>query len=175
MASLLQPPCHLPPAIALQLAQQAPKLLGRPAPNQSTISLPFTGEQESPEIWTQYENLFLSCLRTRDDNSASLCLERLIKRFGATNERVMGLRGLYQEATAEDEGALTRVLTDYEKTLEEDPANMVSSNACPSSRNLAEFDIADRKTPGCLVAFTGKEERCYKCVDDTGRRLPNRC
>ena len=72
-----------------------------------------------------YEQLFLSCLRTGDDKSAHLCLERLIDRFGASNERVMGLRGLYQEAVADDDAALEKVLTEYEDALAEDPINTV--------------------------------------------------
>jgi len=74
-----------------------------------------------------YEHLFSSCLRTGDDKSAHLCLERLTDRFGASNERVMSLRGLYQEAVAEDDAALTHILNDYENVLAEDPANTVES------------------------------------------------
>lgn len=66
-----------------------------------------------------------SCLRTGDEKSAHLCLERLIARFGLENERVMALRGLYQEATAEDNAALERVLEDYESILARDQTNMV--------------------------------------------------
>lgn len=72
-----------------------------------------------------YEQLFLSCLQTGDDKSAHLCLERLIDRFGVTNERVMGLRGLYQEAVAEDDAALEKVLQEYDGALAEDPINTV--------------------------------------------------
>lgn len=72
-----------------------------------------------------YEILFLSCLWTRDDESARRCLERLTDRFGASNERVMGLKGMYDEAVAEDIGALERTLKGYESVLAEDPTNMV--------------------------------------------------
>jgi alpha-D-ribose 1-methylphosphonate 5-triphosphate synthase subunit PhnI len=68
----------------------------------------------------------LSCLRTGDEQSAHLCLERLTGRFGAENERVMALRGLFQEAIAQDDAALKQVLGEYETILAKDPGNMVS-------------------------------------------------
>jgi alpha-D-ribose 1-methylphosphonate 5-triphosphate synthase subunit PhnI len=67
----------------------------------------------------------LSCLRTGDQQSAHLCLERLSSRFGSENERVMALRGLYHEAIAEDDVALKRVMDEYDSILEADPSNMV--------------------------------------------------
>lgn len=72
-----------------------------------------------------YENLMLSCLRTGDEQSASLCLERLTERFGSDNERVMALRGLFQEAIANDDAALKQVLKEYDNILTKDPSNMV--------------------------------------------------
>ena len=72
-----------------------------------------------------YEKLLLSCLRTGDDKAAHLCIEKLIDRFGATNERIMGLRGLYQEAVAKDDAALGRILKEYDEVLAEDPVNTV--------------------------------------------------
>ena len=72
-----------------------------------------------------YEKLFLSCLRTGDDKATFNCLEKLMGRFGATNERIMGLRGLYQEAVAEDDAALERVLQEYDEVLAEDAVNTV--------------------------------------------------
>ena len=72
-----------------------------------------------------YEKLFLSCLRTGDDKAAFNCLEKLIDRFGATNDQVMGLRGLYQEAIAKDDAALERVLEEYNEILAENSINTV--------------------------------------------------
>ena len=54
-----------------------------------------------------------------------MCLEKLIDRFGATNERVMGLRGLYQEAVAENDGALEKILKEYNGVLAKSPTNTV--------------------------------------------------
>ena len=112
-------------ASTLHLSQQAPQHLQKHPTAISVIPIPLVSNPESTELWAKYEQLFLSCLRTGDDNSAHLCLERLIDRFGATNERVMGLRGLYQEAVAEDEAALEKVLQEYEHALAEDPINTV--------------------------------------------------
>jgi hypothetical protein len=112
--------------VALQLSQQAPALLqSKPSSiSQYSISSLFK-EAESAELWTIYENLMLSCLRTGDEKSASQCLERLTARFGADNERVMALEGLFQEATAEDDAALRKLLARYEEILAEDSSNMV--------------------------------------------------
>jgi ER membrane protein complex subunit 2 len=66
-----------------------------------------------------------SCLRTGDQQSAHLCLERLTSRFGSENERVMALRGLFQEAIAEDKSGLQRILDEYDAMLARDPTNTV--------------------------------------------------
>lgn len=125
-SSLLHPPAHLPPSVALQLSQQAPALLLNTPASISPYSLTsLWSAAESPELWTTYENLMLSCLRTGDEQSAHWCLERLTKRFGADNERLMALRGLFQEAIASDDAALKQVLEEYERILTEDPSNMV--------------------------------------------------
>lgn len=114
------------PFDALHLSQQAPLLLQKPS--FTLDSLPFFRgiSNETPETWTLYEKLFLSCLQTGDDKSAHLCLERLTDRFGPSNERLMSLRGLYREAVAEDDAALTQILKEYQAVLAEDPANSVS-------------------------------------------------
>jgi alpha-beta hydrolase superfamily lysophospholipase len=67
----------------------------------------------------------LSCLRTGDEQSANLCLARLTERFGADNERLMGLKGLFHEAVAKDDAMLKKVLEEYDSILAKDPSNMV--------------------------------------------------
>ena len=69
----------------------------------------------------------LSSLRTGDDESAHLCLQRLRERFGDENERLMAFRGLFQEAIAQDDAALKQVLEEYDTILAKDPGNMVST------------------------------------------------
>ena len=121
---LLQPLSHVSPSTALQISQQAPAILR----SASGFSLPYPlsllVSTESQESWTTYENLCLACLRTGDDKSALNCLEKLSERFGEKNERIMSLRGLYHEATAEGPKALEEVLEGYIKALEENPTNM---------------------------------------------------
>jgi hypothetical protein len=125
-SSLLHPPAHLPPTAALQLSQQAPSLLQNTPSSIAPYSIgSLWATSESPELWTTYENLMLSCLRTGDEQSAHLCLERLTERFGAENERLMALRGLFQEAIAQDDAALKQVLEEYDNILVTDPSNMV--------------------------------------------------
>ena len=124
-ADLLRPPAHLSQADALRLSQQAPTILRK----YSSWSLPWPlsllASNDSPEKWAIHENLFYSCLRTGDSNSAFLCLERLKERFGPENERVMGLTGVYHEATAADAKALESILKQYEGVIKEKPTNVI--------------------------------------------------
>lgn len=111
---------------ALTLSQQTGQYIQNHANTGTTgFPVPFVSKPESSEVWLTYERLLLSCLRTGDDKAAHDCLEKLIARFGATNERVMGLRGLYQEAVAKDDAALERILEEYHQVLAEDPVNTV--------------------------------------------------
>jgi hypothetical protein len=129
-STILHPPAHLPPPVALQLSQQAPGILKNTPTSISPYSVSsLYGPAETAELWTTYENLLQSCLRTGDVQSAHLCLERLASRFGSDNERVMALRGLLLEAIAEDKPALQRILEEYESILAQDPTNMVRSNS----------------------------------------------
>ncbi|KAI1864827.1 uncharacterized protein JN550_008647 [Neoarthrinium moseri] len=123
-SSLLHPPSHLPPTTALQLSQQAPKIIKEAPGAISTSALQsLFAASETPELWTVYENLLLSCLRTGDDESAHQCLGRLINRFGDDNERIMALIGLLKEADAPDNATLEVVLKEYETILSKDPTN----------------------------------------------------
>ncbi|KAI0167082.1 TPR-like protein [Hypoxylon sp. FL1284] len=124
-SSLLHPPSHLSQATALHHSQEAPSILGRSTGAvssslfQSLLSAP-----ETAELWTIYENLLLSCLRTGDDDSAHECLGRLVNRFGNDNERIMALKGLLKEADANDAATLNVVLREYEQILQDTPTNI---------------------------------------------------
>ncbi|KAJ4344478.1 Inositol phosphatase SIW14 [Didymosphaeria variabile] len=123
-ANLLTPPSRIPPQTALQLSQKAPLILAS-APTSSLpwpLSLLFS--RETPETWAIHENLLLAALRTGDDASARQILDRLTTRFGADNERMIALKGLYEEALAKDDKELEKIFNDYEKVLKEDPTNM---------------------------------------------------
>ncbi|MCJ1286925.1 hypothetical protein MMC26_006271 [Xylographa opegraphella] len=108
----------------LQLAQMAPEFLRQQVETYPAYSIPFITVVESPELWATYEKLIYSCLRIGDHKSAHQCLERLISRFGASNERVMGLRGLYREAVAEDDTTFKTIYAEYARILTDDPTNM---------------------------------------------------
>lgn len=124
---------------ALSLSQQTAQYLRKhTSTGTSAVPIPFLSYPESTDIWLMYEKLFLSCLRTGDDKAAFNCLEKLMGRFGATNERIMGLRGLYQEAVAEDDAALERVLQEYDEVLAEDAVNTVGV-----SEHYASHDHTD--------------------------------
>ncbi|KAL1994656.1 hypothetical protein VTN49DRAFT_2126 [Thermomyces lanuginosus] len=108
------------PGFALRLAQQAPSFLAK-----KSTSLPFSlGSSDNAERWLTCERLFLACLRVGDDEAAQQLLDRLTERFGPANERVMGLKGLYQEATAKDARSLEAVLSEYDNILAENPVNV---------------------------------------------------
>ncbi|KAL9096150.1 MAG: hypothetical protein Q9165_001673 [Trypethelium subeluteriae] len=121
---LLQPPTHVPPSTALRISQQAPTILRNTSGFRLPYPLSLFVSTENQELWATQENLFLACLRTGDDKSALHCLEKLTERFGGQNERIMALRGLYHEATAENSKALEEVLEGYIEALEENPTNM---------------------------------------------------
>jgi tetratricopeptide (TPR) repeat protein len=124
-SSLLHPPGHLPPAVALEHSQLAPSILENTtgAVSPSVLESLLAGP-ETAELWTTYENLLLSCLRTGDDEAAHQCLGRLVKRFGDDNERILALKGLLKEADANDNATLQVILNEYEQILADNPTNM---------------------------------------------------
>ncbi|KAK6534599.1 hypothetical protein TWF281_005907 [Arthrobotrys megalospora] len=99
------------PSESLALSQLAPSILNL------TIT-------DSPEQWALYESLLLSTLRTGDDTSARLILQRLSDRFGNDNARIMALQGIYDEATATNNAQLEEVLKNYGDVLKDDPTNI---------------------------------------------------
>ncbi|KAJ9191074.1 hypothetical protein DTO164E3_9028 [Paecilomyces variotii] len=110
------------PATSLRLSQEAPGFLRNNAISNGRF--PSFLKSENMGDWIAHEQHLLACLRTGDDKSAHIFLDRLTARFGPSNERVMGLRGLYQEAVAEDGKALEGVLHEYDEILEKQPANV---------------------------------------------------
>lgn len=139
-------PLRLSNLEALKLSQQVDQYLQFSLSSNTPIPIPFVLYAESPQSWQTYERLLISCLRTGNDKAAHQCLEKLIQRFGASNERVMGLRGLYQEAVAQDRPTLEGVLTKYDEVLAEDPGNTVCCCCCcccpsSSSSSSAQLDF----------------------------------
>ncbi|KAL2211991.1 protein prenylyltransferase [Sarocladium strictum] len=123
--SLVQPQGRLSPAEAMKVAQEAPIILRNNPKAISASPLQFLfSAPETADLWTIYENLLLSCLRTADDDAAQQCLERLTLRFGDDNPRIMAFRGLVKEAQASNGSELDKVLAEYDVILEEDPLNV---------------------------------------------------
>lgn len=118
---------------ALDHSQKATRYNQEDVSAMGFMSFPFLSTKESPERWTAYENLLYSCLRTGDDKAAHFLLERLAARFGEKDERVMGLRGLFQEAMAEDHSALLKLLPEYDRILAENPTNTVMALDSPNT------------------------------------------
>lgn len=123
-ANLLTPPTNIPPPTALSLSQKAPLILANPPTSSLPWPLSLLFSRETPESWAIHENLFLSALRTGDEASAAQILSRLESRFGEHNERIITLRGVYNEATAQTTADLEKVFEGYEKILREDPTNI---------------------------------------------------
>ena len=119
---LLEPPTNSTPQTAVSLAQRAPSFVDSQKSWLSSIPYPLSlfVNTESQEKWQSYENIFLACLRTGDDDSAHACLEALLDRFGGANDRILALQGLYKEATAKDDAELATVLGEYEDILKTD-------------------------------------------------------
>jgi hypothetical protein len=110
---------------SLHLSQQAPLILSRRLTSEPNAKSTFIFSPEKFEEYREIEQLLLACLQTGDDRSALCCLSQLEQRFGTSNERVLGLRGIYEEAVAEDRPSLESCLRKYDNLLLENPANMV--------------------------------------------------
>jgi tetratricopeptide (TPR) repeat protein len=100
------------PSSSLHLAQYAPIFLSSSE-----------AAKDTQETWFVYEQLLLASLRSEDDHSARLCLQRLGDRFGADSPRVRALTGLFDEATATSRTALEDILKRYNAILRDDPTN----------------------------------------------------
>lgn len=112
------------PATVLSLTQRASSMLSKSSLKPKSQLLSIVSAVEEPSEWAELEQIFVACLRSRDDESAQLCLERLTSRFGSENHRVMAHRGLYQEARASNDEDLRRILQGYNKIIDEDPMNI---------------------------------------------------
>ncbi|KAE9971337.1 hypothetical protein BLS_004473 [Venturia inaequalis] len=119
---LVHPPPNISPETALRISQQAPPVIDS---SKSALPWPLSvlSADDTPDKWTQYENLYVSCLRTGDDTSARIILDKLVERFGESNERVMAYQGMWAEAKAESPAEIMEVLKEYNDKLEEDPTN----------------------------------------------------
>ncbi|KAL4919406.1 hypothetical protein BDW62DRAFT_179545 [Aspergillus aurantiobrunneus] len=108
---------------AFHRSQQAPVILGQQASGRLFARSSILSHKSSGDF-DYLEKLFFSCLQSADDKCALLCVESLEHRFGPSNERVMALRSLYDEATTEDQLSLGRCLKKYDDILSQNPVNM---------------------------------------------------
>lgn len=140
------------PSTVLSLSQKAESMLSKSSLKPKSKALAVVSAIEEPTEWAELEQIFLACLRSRDDEKAHLCLERLANRFGAENHRIMALRGLYQEAESENEEDLRRVLQSYNKIVKDDPMNVpIHKRRNALIRSLGKTSDALE----CLVQFLG--------------------
>lgn len=109
----------------LHFAQQAPVILNQQVHVGKRTLFSLFSKAEAFDDYGTIEQLFFSCLQSGDDKSALLCLDQLTLRFGSSNDRVMGLRGLYEETVAENESSLDACLRNYDHVLSENPVNLV--------------------------------------------------
>lgn len=126
MSNTKNKPIHSSDLLAtLQYSQQAPILLGRQNNSKMAPLSLVTSAPAQPEEYATIERLFFTCLQTGDDKSALICLDKLTQFFGPSNERIMGLHGLYEEAIAGDNSALEKCLQEYDDILQQNPVNLV--------------------------------------------------
>ena len=190
--ALLEPPTNSSPQTALYLSQQAKPFIASQATWLSRLPWPLSLfiNTESQEKWAIYENIFLACLRTGDNASASACLDELTSRFGDSNERVAALNGMYREATAVDHKALSAVLAHYDEVLREDPrvfsirkrrAALLRSmgNTAEAVQALTELlDISPTDAEawselGDLYLTQGMYEQAKYCLEEVLVVIPN--
>ncbi|KAK5075996.1 Inositol phosphatase SIW14 [Lithohypha guttulata] len=152
------------PATVLSLSQRAPSMLSKSSLKPKSKLLSVVSAIEEPLEWAELEQIFLACLRSSDDETAHLCLERLTTRFGAENHRVMALRGLYQEAEAKNEEDLRRILQGYNKIVDADPMNFLAT--FPSDAE-AWCELSD------LYQTQGMSSQAIFCLEEALLIAPN--
>jgi tetratricopeptide (TPR) repeat protein len=191
--SLLQPPTNASPETALTLSQRAKYFITSQSSWLSSIPYPLSLfiNTESQEKWQIYENVFLACLRTGDNDAANVCLEELTNRFGkGNNDRVLALQGLYEEATAKDDRELGEVMQSYNNILKEDPtifsirkrrAALLRSvgktdEAIKALANILDSSPTDAEAwaeLGDLYLTQGLYEQAIFCLEEVLLMMPN--
>ena len=73
----------------------------------------------------------------------------------------MGLRGLYQEAVAQDDAALNRVLREYDEVLADSPGNAVRRRETCRVQDQMLKDLASSKAPHSTAQDAITAQRCH--------------
>ena len=190
--SLLLPPTNSSPETSLTLSQRAKSFFSSQSSWLSSVPYPLSLfiNTESQEKWQIYENIFLACLRTGDNEAAYLCLEELTDRFGKGNDRIVALQGLYQEGTAKDNKDLVEVMESYNEILKSDPtifsirkrrAALLRSIGRPEEAIKAISNILDSSPTdaeawaelGDLYLTQGAYEQAVFCLEEVMLIMPN--
>ncbi|KAF2733737.1 protein prenylyltransferase [Polyplosphaeria fusca] len=188
--NLLSPPSTISPPTALQLSQKAPRIIANPPTSSLPWPLSLLFSAETPEAWVTHENALYACLRTHDDAAARQLLDRLSARFGESNERIITLRGIYEEATAKNNGELEVVFKKYEDILKQDPTNFGvrkrrvavlkslgrTSDAITALTMLVESSPTDLEAwaeLGEMYAKVGEWARAIWCAEEVLLVMPN--
>ncbi|EEP82132.1 predicted protein [Uncinocarpus reesii 1704] len=108
----------------LDLSRRATSFLTAHPPGLSRLPSFLFGKPETPQLWMDYEDVLLASLAAGNDKSSLESLNRITSRFGSTNDRVIGLQGLCDEALTESDEALENVLEGYETVLKDNPVNV---------------------------------------------------
>ncbi|PYH97011.1 tetratricopeptide repeat domain protein [Aspergillus ellipticus CBS 707.79] len=107
-----------------RLAQRAPMVLQKQSHAEENFPDTFVHNGKEAEDYGAIERLLFSCLQSGDDKSASCFIEQLAGRFDTLDEKVTGLKGLFEEATAEDHSSLEQYLRRYDLLLSKNPVNL---------------------------------------------------
>jgi ER membrane protein complex subunit 2 len=191
-ASLLLPPTNSNPETSLTLSQKAKSFFTSQSSWLSSVPYPISLfiNTESQEKWQIYENIFLACLRTGDNQAAYLCLEELTDRFGKTNDRIVAMQGLYQEAMAKDSKELAEVMNSYNEIVKEDPTifsirkrraalmrlNGKTSDAIQALANILDVSPTDAEAWAELADIyltQGAFEQAIFCLEEVILITPN--
>lgn len=190
--SLLLPPTSSNPETSLTLTLRAKAFFSSQSSWFSSIPYPLSLfiNTESQEKWQIYENIFLACLRTGDYPSAYLCLEEVSDRFGKSNDRVVAMQGLYQEATAKDNADMVELTQTYNDIVMEDPtifsirkrraallrSNGKTEDAIKATSNILDSSPTDAEVWAELADLyltQGAYEQAIFCLEEVMLIMPN--
>lgn len=122
LTAYLEPPVASDSTRAQAVVRDAPQFF---AARKRDLKLPYPlnllVSNESQEKWVAYENILIASIQTGDFSLAKQCVEALTERFGKMNERIIILKGIYDEAVASNDTELKTILKRYEDIISESP------------------------------------------------------
>ena len=119
------------------------------------------------DVWGRSERLLFASLKTGDVDLANKCLESLTERFGPENERVVGLKGVFEEALAKNDSTLEQILQGYNETLSQRPANVVGrTNPTPAANDGADLSEIVAKRKAALLRALGRTSEAIQSLTE---------